>query len=46
VSQKHFDRAREKVHATMNERVREYYQKIQQYFKGGLPKETQPLEYQ
>ena len=46
VSQTHFDRARERVHATMNERVREYYQKIQHHFKGGLPKETQPPEYQ
>jgi transitional endoplasmic reticulum ATPase len=46
VSQTHFDRARESVHATMNERVREYYQKIQHHFKGGLPKETQPPEYQ
>jgi transitional endoplasmic reticulum ATPase len=26
--------------------VREYYQKIQHHFKGGLPKETQPPEYQ
>ncbi|MCK8518094.1 CDC48 family AAA ATPase [Methanoculleus sp. 7T] len=46
VNPSHFDRAREKVHATMNERLRQYYQKVQQHFKGGLPKEVQPLEYQ
>jgi len=26
--------------------VRQYYAKIQQHFKGGLPKEVQPPEYQ
>ena len=46
VNQTHFDRAKEKVHATMNERLRQYYGKVQQHFKGGLPKEVQPLEYQ
>ncbi len=46
VNPSHFDQAREKVHATMNERVRQYYAKIQQHFKGGLPKEVQPPEYQ
>ena len=46
VNQTHFDRAREKVHATMNERLRQYYGKVQQHFKGGLPKEIQPPEYQ
>ncbi|WP_332448936.1 CDC48 family AAA ATPase [Methanoculleus sp.] len=46
VNQSHFDRAQEKVHATMNERLRQYYQKIQQHFKGGLPKDVQPPEYQ
>ena len=46
VNRSHFDRAQEKVHATMNERLRQYYGKIQQHFKGGLPKEVQPLEYQ
>jgi transitional endoplasmic reticulum ATPase len=30
----------------MNERVRQYYAKVQQHFKGGLPKEVQPPEYQ
>ncbi|MFA5614833.1 MAG: ATPase, partial [Methanoculleus sp.] len=46
VNPSHFEQAREKVHATMNERVRQYYAKIQQHFKGGLPKEVQPPEYQ
>jgi transitional endoplasmic reticulum ATPase len=46
VNPSHFDRAQEKVHATMNERLRQYYGKVQQHFKGGLPKEVQPLEYQ
>jgi transitional endoplasmic reticulum ATPase len=46
VNRSHFDRAQEKVHATMNERLRQYYGKVQQHFKGGLPKEVQPLEYQ
>ena len=30
----------------MNERLRDYYQRIQQHFKGGLPKQVQPPEYQ
>jgi len=42
----HFTAAAAKVHATMNQRVRDYYQKIQQFFKGGLPQEVQPPEYQ
>ena len=46
VTSSHFDRAREKVHATMNERVRQYYARVQQHFKGGLPQEVQPPEYQ
>jgi len=46
VNQSHFERAQEKVHATMNERLRQYYQRIQQHFKGGLPKDIQPPEYQ
>ncbi len=46
VNPSHFDRAQEKVHATMNERLRQYYQKVQQHFKGGLPKDIQPPEYQ
>jgi transitional endoplasmic reticulum ATPase len=46
VSRKHFDAAKAKVHPTMNERLREYYGKIQQHFKGGLPEKVQPPEYQ
>ncbi|MDD5420004.1 MAG: hypothetical protein PHV57_09190, partial [Methanomicrobiaceae archaeon] len=46
VSERHFEEARNKVHATMNERLTEYYKRIQQHFKGGLPREVQPPEYQ
>jgi transitional endoplasmic reticulum ATPase len=46
VSRRHFDAARMKVHPTMNENSREYYNKIQQHFKGGLPQKVQPPEYQ
>jgi transitional endoplasmic reticulum ATPase len=46
VNATHFDRAQEKVHATMNERLRQYYGRVQQHFKGGLPKDIQPPEYQ
>jgi transitional endoplasmic reticulum ATPase len=30
----------------MNERLREYYTRIQQHFKGGLPGQVQMPEYQ
>ncbi len=46
VGLQHFQEARGKVHATMNERLRDYYRRIQQHFKGGLPREIQPPEYQ
>jgi transitional endoplasmic reticulum ATPase len=46
VSRQHFTEAQKKVHPTMNENLRDYYTKIQQFFKGGLPKKVQPLEYQ
>jgi transitional endoplasmic reticulum ATPase len=46
IVQRHFDDAQEKIHPTMNERLREYYAKIQQHFKGGLPAQVQPPEYQ
>ena len=46
VSMKYFEAAQKKVHPTMNENLRNYYGKIQQHFKGGLPKLVQPLEYQ
>jgi len=46
VTKKHFEEAQKKVHPTMNENLRQYYAKIQQHFKGGLPKVVQPPEYQ
>jgi len=46
VTKKHFEEAQKKVHPTMNENLRQYYTKIQQHFKGGLPKVVQPPEYQ
>jgi len=46
VTRQHFADAQKKVHPTMNENLRDYYTKIQQFFKGGLPKKVQPLEYQ
>ena len=46
VTRHHFDDAIKKVHPTMNENLRAYYGKIQQHFKGGLPKQVQPPEYQ
>jgi transitional endoplasmic reticulum ATPase len=46
VLQRHFEDAQKKVHPTMNERLHEYYNKIQQHFKGGLPAQVQPPEYQ
>jgi transitional endoplasmic reticulum ATPase len=46
VSMKYFEAAQKKVHPTMNENLRNYYDKIQQHFKGGLPQKVQPPEYQ
>jgi transitional endoplasmic reticulum ATPase len=46
VSAKYFEAAQKKVHPTMNDNLREYYGKLQQHFKGGLPKQVQPPEYQ
>jgi transitional endoplasmic reticulum ATPase len=46
VAKRHFEEAQKKVHPTMNDNLREYYSKIQQHFKGGLPKSVQPPEYQ
>ncbi|MDD1696714.1 MAG: CDC48 family AAA ATPase [Methanoregula sp.] len=46
VTMRHFDEAQKKVHPMMNERLRDYYKNIQQHFKGGLPKQVQPPEYQ
>jgi transitional endoplasmic reticulum ATPase len=46
VTRRHFEEAQKKVHPMMNDRLREYYKNIQQHFKGGLPKQVQPPEYQ
>ncbi|HDR73628.1 MAG TPA: AAA family ATPase [Methanoculleus sp.] len=46
IDQHHFETALGKVHPMMNERLREHYRRIQQHFKGGLPAEIQPPEYQ
>jgi len=46
VTLKHFEMAKQKIHPTMNQNIREWYKKIQESFKGGLPKEVQPPEYQ
>ena len=46
ITRAHFEEALGKVHPTMNENLRNYYNRIQQHFKGGLPKEVQPPEYQ
>jgi hypothetical protein len=46
IKEKHLEDAIKKVHPTMNERVREFYEKVQQRFKGGLPAQMQLPEYQ
>ncbi len=46
VTQRHFEASLAKVHPTMNPRLKEYYERIRQFFKGGLPKDVQPPEYQ
>jgi transitional endoplasmic reticulum ATPase len=46
VDEEHFEAALAKVHPMMNERLREHYRRILQHFKGGLPAEIQPPEYQ
>ena len=46
VTRQHFADAQKKVHPTMNDNLRDYYGKIQQHFKGGLPQKVQPPEYQ
>jgi transitional endoplasmic reticulum ATPase len=46
VTRHYFEEAQKKVHPTMNDNLRQYYGKIQQHFKGGLPKQVQPPEYQ
>jgi transitional endoplasmic reticulum ATPase len=46
VEDRHFELALQKVRPMMNERLREQYSRIRQYFKGGLPVQAQPPEYQ
>ncbi|HUK93198.1 MAG TPA: AAA family ATPase, partial [Methanomicrobiales archaeon] len=46
VMERHFDEAVKKVRPMMNERSRDYYRRMREVFKGGLPKEVQPPEYQ
>ena len=46
VDESHFKSALKKVHPMMNERLREQYENIRTYFKGGLPRQVQPVEYQ
>lgn len=46
VGESHFKSALKKVHPMMNERLREQYNNMKMYFKGGLPKQVQPVEYQ
>jgi transitional endoplasmic reticulum ATPase len=46
VEERHFEQAIEKIHAMMNDNLREYYRRQREHFKGGLPKEVQPPEYQ
>jgi transitional endoplasmic reticulum ATPase len=46
VTLQHFEEAEKKVHPTMNDNLRDYYDKVRQHFKGGLPKQVQPPEYQ
>jgi transitional endoplasmic reticulum ATPase len=46
VEEKHFEGALVKVHAMMNDNLRDYYRRQREHFKGGLPMEVQPPEYQ
>lgn len=46
VTLRHFEMSLAKVHPTMNERLREFYSRIRLHFKGGLPRDVQPPEYQ
>lgn len=46
VRKEHFDRALEKVHPTMNQHLREAYDRVKTHFKGGMPKKAEPPEYQ
>jgi transitional endoplasmic reticulum ATPase len=46
VEERHFEEAIKKIHPTMNERSLDFYKRMREVFKGGLPKEVQPPEYQ
>ncbi|MCQ8893993.1 MAG: CDC48 family AAA ATPase [Methanolinea sp.] len=46
VGMRHFEASLSKVHPTMNPHLKEYYERIRQTFKGGLPREVQLPEYQ
>lgn len=46
VRKEHFESALAKIHPTMNPRLREAYERVKNYFKGGLPKKAEPPEYQ
>jgi len=46
VTRKHLEAAAQKVHPTMNERLTDYYRRVQGFFKGGLREQVQPPEYQ
>jgi transitional endoplasmic reticulum ATPase len=46
VGKRHFEESLSKVHPTMNPHLKEYYERIRQTFKGGLPREVQLPEYQ
>ena len=46
VTLRHFELSLAKVHPTMNERLRDFYSRVMLHFKGGLPREVQPPEYQ
>ncbi|PWR71083.1 CDC48 family AAA ATPase [Methanospirillum stamsii] len=46
IRKEHFERALEKVHPTMNSRLKEAYDRVKVHFKGGIPKQAEPPEYQ
>ncbi|MBP2146620.1 transitional endoplasmic reticulum ATPase [Methanofollis sp. W23] len=46
VTKEHLEAAAKKVHPTMNERIKDYYGRVREHFKGGLPEQVQPPEYQ
>ncbi|QSZ67201.1 AAA family ATPase [Methanofollis aquaemaris] len=46
VTREHLEKAAKKVHPTMNERIKDYYGRVREHFKGGLPEQVQPPEYQ